>query len=48
MRSIKNRFAGIEEIGFFEMTASGLMEVSGYRILTLIRKDVILLACSKS
>ncbi|WP_342268097.1 DNA repair protein RadA [Candidatus Tisiphia endosymbiont of Empis tessellata] len=39
LRSIKNRFGGIGEIGVFEMTASGLMEVSSPSELFLMKRD---------
>lgn len=39
LRSIKNRFGGIREIGVFEMTASGLMEVSSPSELFLMKRD---------
>ncbi|WP_375332268.1 DNA repair protein RadA [Candidatus Tisiphia endosymbiont of Temnostethus pusillus] len=39
LRSIKNRFGGIGEIGVFEMTTSGLMEVSSPSELFLMKRD---------
>ncbi|WP_417904653.1 DNA repair protein RadA [Candidatus Tisiphia endosymbiont of Micropterix aruncella] len=39
LRSIKNRFGGIGEIGVFEMTASGLMEVSSPSELFMMKRD---------
>ncbi|HJD64178.1 MULTISPECIES: DNA repair protein RadA [Rickettsieae] len=39
LRSIKNRFGGVGEIGVFEMTASGLIEVSSPSELFLMKRD---------
>lgn len=39
LRSIKNRFGGVNEIGVFEMTATGLQEVSNPSQLFLMERD---------
>lgn len=39
LRSIKNRFGGVNEIGVFEMTASGLVEISNPSELFLMERD---------
>ncbi|MGI4775328.1 MAG: DNA repair protein RadA [Janthinobacterium lividum] len=39
LRSIKNRFGGVNEIGVFEMTASGLAEVSNPSELFLMDRE---------
>ncbi len=39
LRSIKNRFGGVNEIGVFEMTASGLAEVSNPSELFLMERE---------
>lgn len=39
LRSIKNRFGGVGEIGVFEMAASGLIEVSNPSQLFLMQRD---------
>lgn len=39
LRSIKNRFGGVNEIGVFEMTASGLVEVSNPSELFLMDRE---------
>ena len=39
LRSIKNRFGGINEIGVFEMTAKGLVEISNPSELFLMERE---------
>jgi len=39
LRSIKNRFGGVNEIGVFEMTAKGLMEISNPSELFLMERE---------
>ena len=39
LRSIKNRFGGVGEIGVFEMTAGGLIEVASPSELFLMQRD---------
>jgi DNA repair protein RadA/Sms len=39
LRSIKNRFGGVNEIGVFDMTATGLQEVSNPSGLFLMERD---------
>jgi DNA repair protein RadA/Sms len=39
LRSIKNRFGGVNEIGVFEMTSKGLMEISNPSELFLMERE---------
>ncbi len=39
LRSIKNRFGGVNEIGVFEMTATGLVEISNPSELFLLERE---------
>ncbi|NRB10744.1 MAG: DNA repair protein RadA [Rickettsiaceae bacterium] len=39
LRSIKNRFGGVNEIGVFEMTSSGLVEISNPSELFLLERE---------
>lgn len=39
LRSIKNRFGGVNEIGVFEMTAKGLMEIANPSELFLMERE---------